>query len=143
MVSPSLTGQRVYVDASALIYAIEVPQQYPGLRAKVFKPFAQGQLTLVTSWITFAEVLVHPLQIGDTTLVNTYRQFFKASPVFEILRVDDTIADQAASLRALHGFKLPDAIHIATGMAAGCTHYVSGDAKWTKTGLQVINATSL
>jgi len=143
MVSPSLTGQRVYVDASALIYAIEVPQQYPGLRAKVFKPFAQGQLTLVTSWITFAEVLVHPLQIGDTTLVNTYRQFFKASPVFEILRVDDTIADQAASLRALHGFKLPDAIHIATGMAAGCTHYVTGDAKWTKTGLQVINATSL
>jgi predicted nucleic acid-binding protein len=97
----------------------------------------------VTSWITFAEVLVHPLQIGDTTLVNTYRQFFKASPVFEILRVDDTIADQAASLRALHGFKLPDAIHIATGMAAGCTHYVTGDAKWTKTGLQVINATSL
>jgi predicted nucleic acid-binding protein len=143
MVSPSLTGQRVYIDASALIYAIEVPQQYPGLREKVFKPFALGQLTLVTSWITFAEVLVHPLQIGDTTLANTYRQFFKASPVFEILRVDDTIADQAASLRALHGFKLPDALHIATGMAAGCTHYVTGDAKWTKTGLQVINATSL
>jgi hypothetical protein len=49
MVSPLLTGQRVYIDASALIYAIEVPQQYPGLRAKVFTPFALGQLTLVTS----------------------------------------------------------------------------------------------
>jgi predicted nucleic acid-binding protein len=88
-------------------------------------------------------VLVRPLQIGDTTLANTYRQFFTPSPAFQILRVDQAISDQAASLRALHSFKLPDALHIATGMAAGCTHYVTGDANWTKTGLQVINATSL
>jgi predicted nucleic acid-binding protein len=143
MVSPSLAGQRVYIDASALIYAIEVPQQYPGLRAKVFTPFALGQLTLVTSWITFAEVLIRPLQVRDAALESTYRQFFMPSTAFEILRVDQGISDQAASLRAMYGLKLPDAIHIATGLAAGCSHYLTGDAKWTQTGLQVIQAANL
>ena len=143
MVIPSLIGKRVYIDASALIYAIEVPQQYQGLRSIVFNPFSLGQLTLVTSWITFAEVLVRPMQIGDALLENTYRQFFKASHVFEILHVDKAMSDDAARLRALHGFKLPDAIHIATGIAAGCSHFVTGDVKWMKTGLDVINAASL
>lgn len=83
MVIPSLIGKRVYIDASALIYAIEVPQQYQGLRSKVFNPFSLGQLTLVTSWITFAEVLVRPMQIGDALFENTYRQFFKASHVLK------------------------------------------------------------
>jgi predicted nucleic acid-binding protein len=143
VVNPSLIGQRVYLDASALIYAIEMPQQYPGLRAKVFGPFAKGQLTLVTSWITYAEVLGRPMQIGDVTLETTYRQFFSASPVFEILRVDQGNSDEAARLRASHGFKLPDAVHVGTGIAANCTCYLTGDVKWTKAGLPVIYAGSL
>jgi predicted nucleic acid-binding protein len=117
--------------------------QYPGLWTNLLQPFARGDLTVVTSWITLAEVLVKPLQINDVLLVTTHRQFFTPSTHFEILPVDRGISDQAATLRALHGFKLPDALHIATGMAAACTHYLTGDAKWTQTGLQVIDAGSL
>ena len=84
-----------------------------------------------------------PLQTGNTETEAGYRSFFVPSPHFEILPVDQKICDQAASLRAIHGFKLPDALHIATGMAAACTHYLTGDAKWTQTGLQVIDAGSL
>jgi len=83
------------------------------------------------------------LQKGDAALEAGYRGLFIPSAHFEILPVDQGISDQAASLRALHAFKLPDAIHLATGMAAGCTHYLTGDAKWTKAGLQVIDARSL
>ena len=97
----------------------------------------------MTSWITFAEALVKPLQTGNTVEEAGYRAFFVPSSNFEIRPVDQAISDQAASLRASQGFILPDAIHIATGMAAGCTHYLTGDAKWSKTGLQVIVAASL
>jgi len=142
MVSP-LFGRKVYVDASALIYATEMAGQYPGLWTNLLQPFARGDLTIVTSWITLAEVLVKPLQLNDALLQTTYRQFFTPSAHLELLPVDQGISDQAATLRALHGFKLPDAIHIATGMAAGRTHYLTGDAKWTQTGLQVIDAASL
>lgn len=143
MVNRSLVGQRIYLDASALIYGTEVPEQYQGLRTKVFLPFALGQLTLVTSWITLTEVLVRPLQVGDVILENTYRDFLKPSSLFEIVHVDKGISDQAANLRVLHGFKVPDAIHIATGMTSGCTHYLTGDAKWAQTGLPVIQAANL
>ena len=140
MVSPSLIGHRVYIDSSALIYAVEVPHLYPGLRTKLFEPFAQGQLTLVTSWVTYTEVMVHPVRLGDPILETTYRQLFQPSPVFEILRVDQQIADQAARIRATHGFKLPDAIHIATGLSAHCTRFVTGDVRWSQAGLTVIDA---
>ena len=86
MVIPSLIGQRVYIDSSALIYAFEVPHLYPGLRTKLFVPFSRGQLTLVSSWVTFAEVIIHPVRLGDSILETTYRQLFQPSPVFEILR---------------------------------------------------------
>lgn len=118
MVSP-LYGQRVYVDTSALIYAIEAPQLFPRLQTQFLDLFIRGELTMVTSWITFAEVLIKPLQNGDALAESGYRSFFVPSSHFEILSVDQGIADRAAALRALHGLKLPDAVHIATGMAAG------------------------
>ena len=142
MVSP-FYGQRVYADTSALIYTIEAPSLYPGLQTQFYDLFKRGELTLVTSWITFAEALVKPTQTGNAVAEAGYRAFFVPSTHFEILHVDKGIADRAARLRALHGFKLPDAIHIATGMAASCNHFLTGDAKWTQTGLRVVDAASL
>lgn len=142
MVAPP-SGSRVYLDACALIYATELPEQYPGLRLHIFQPFVRGELTLITNWISLSEVLVKPLELRDNILENTYRRFMTPSPYLMILPANREIAEQAASLRALHRFKLPDAIHIATGMAAGCTHYVTGDDKWSRSGLQVIDAASL
>lgn len=142
MVSP-LYKERVYVDSSALIYAIETPQSYPGLQTKFLDLFVRGELTMVTSWITFAEVLVRPIQQGDTLIESGYRGLFVPSAQFEILPIDQHISEQAASLRATHGFKLPDAIHIASGLAAGCTHFLTGDAKWARAGLEVVTAASL
>lgn len=142
MVSPIL-GPKVYVDASALIYAVETPQLFPRLQTHFLDLFSRGQLTIATSWITLAEVLIRPLQTGDALAEAGYRAFFSPSGQFEILPVDHGIASQAAVLRALHGFKLPDAIHIATGMSAKCTSYLTGDSKWAKTGLPVIEASNL
>jgi predicted nucleic acid-binding protein len=139
MVSP-LYGQRVYVDTSALIYVIETPHIFPRLQTHFLDPFTRGELTMVTSWVTLAEVLVKPLQGGDALSEAGYRGFFVPSTHFEIFPVDQAIADQAAKLRARYNFRLPDALHIATGMAAGCTHYLTGDGKWAQTGLNVIEA---
>lgn len=142
MVSP-LYQKRVYVDTSAMIYAIETPQAYPGLQANFIQLFGRGELTMVTSWITFAEVLIKPLKAGDKSIVAGYRGLFRPSIYFEILPVDQDICDQAAIVRGLHGFKLPDAIHIATGVAANCTHFLTGDSTWMRAGLQIVDPRSL
>ena len=138
-----LYSRRVYVDTSALIYTLEAPHLYPRLKTHFLDLFERAELHLVTSWITFAEIMVKPLQYEDTIAEAGYRSFFIPSKHFQILPVDQDISEQAANLRSFHGLKLPDAIHIATGMAAGCTHYLTGDAKWGRTGLQVIEAASL
>ena len=45
----------------------------------------------MTSWITFAEILLKPLQTGNTAAEAGYRSFFVPSPHFEILAVDKGI----------------------------------------------------
>jgi len=139
----SLLGKKIYLDASALIYATEVPHLFPRLRPSLIEPLAKGELTLVTSWLTLAEVLIKPLQSSNTVLETIYRQFLTPSAHFEILAADRGIIEQAATLRAAYGFKLPDAVHIATGMTAGCNHYVTGDLQSAKTGMQVIDVANL
>jgi predicted nucleic acid-binding protein len=74
MVTNPLKGQKVYVDANSLIYAIETPQLFPGLRTQFVQTFLQGDLTIATSWITLAEVLVKPLNQGDLKLESYYRR---------------------------------------------------------------------
>jgi predicted nucleic acid-binding protein len=41
-------------------------------------------------------------------------------------------------LRAQYGLKIPDAIHLATGILAGCTLFVTRDASWKKAGVAVV-----
>lgn len=139
----NLSGGKIYLDASVIIYATETPHLFTQLRPKLIEPLAKGEVTLVTSWLSLAEVLIKPLQTQDMILEKAYRQFLSPAPHFQLLPVDRNIVDQAAQLRAQYGFKLPDAIHIATGMIAGCSHYLTGDMKWSKTGLNVIDAASL
>lgn len=142
MVAP-LLGHRVYLDTSVIIYSTEAPGLFPNLRPLLTEPVARGEILAVTSWITLAEVLVKPLSSGNTKLEHIYRRFLVPPVNFEIVPVDRMISDEAATLRALHGYKLPDAIHVDTGTLAGCTKDLTGDAKWARTGLPVIEAAKL
>lgn len=136
-------GQKIYVDASVIIYAIEASQLFPNLQTTIIEPMTRGELVLVTSWITLAEVLIKPMQIVDAILEKTYRQFLSPAPHFQLLPVDRSISEQAAAIRAQHGLKLPDSIHLATGIVANCSCFLTGDAEWSKSGLQIIDPSSL
>jgi predicted nucleic acid-binding protein len=49
-----------------------------------------------------------------------------------LLPVDLHVAQEAASLRATHNFKTPDALVIATGIVGQVGHLVTNDAEWKK-----------
>jgi predicted nucleic acid-binding protein len=125
MVGNPLRGNLLYVDANTFIYALETPNQFPGLKQHFVQPFLQGDLQIVTSWITLAEVLVKPIQSGDDRLEAYYRQVISASDNFSVVAVDEEICSAAAILRAVHGIKLPDAIHVATWQLASCVNFLN------------------
>jgi predicted nucleic acid-binding protein len=138
-----LQDKKIYLDANALIYSVEYPESYPGLVEAFLKPLAAGKLKAVTSCITLVEVLCKPMSSGDSVLEAVYRAFLTPSDVMEVCAVETEIAERATRIRAAHGFRTPDAIHIATGIRYECDLFLSRDKAWSRAGVQLVSPDQL
>lgn len=120
----------VYVDTNLFISALEGPGAIADHAWWILEAIDEGEIRAMTSELTLAEVLVHPLRRGDTALVETYRAMISPSKVFSVVPVDRSVLFEAARLRAEHtALRLPDAIHLATALAVGADHLVTRDAR--------------
>ena len=115
----------VYVDANAVIYAVEKIEPYATLLHSLWDASASGQVSIVTSELTWLETLTKPIRDGNTALENLFRAFRTAR---DIVLVPATLAlwEHAARLRAT-GLKTPDALHAAMGLATGCVLFLTND----------------
>ena len=94
---------------------------------------AEKQSTvLVTSAITLLEILVHPYQRKDLNLVRGYYGYLTRLPLLRLVPVTPNIADRAAELRAIYGFKTPDAIQLATAVIEEATLFLTADRGFRK-----------
>jgi predicted nucleic acid-binding protein len=116
-------------DTAPIIYFVEAHPHYDALVTEIFRRVAAGPLRGITSVVTLTEVLVHPIQQGDMQLSDEYRSLLLTSRDFQTLPIDADIAEQAASLRARYGLRTPDALQIATALAAGCAAFLTNDAR--------------
>lgn len=82
----------------------------------------------VTSSLSLAECLVRPFALDREDMVHMYRLALSPRPYLEIAPVQTEVLVSAARLRAQLGFKLPDAIHMATAVMHGCTALLTNDA---------------
>jgi len=64
---------------------------------------------------------------GNRALFERYEALFAADRV-AVLDVSDHVIDRATDLRARHGFKTPDAIHLATAIEFTAAEFWTGDA---------------
>ncbi len=90
-----------------------------------------GRNVAVVSTIAAMELLVRPLRVAPKGVVHIY-DFLTRWPNLVLLPVDLHVAQEAASLRATHGFKVPDALVIASGIVSQVGHLVTNDAQWQK-----------
>jgi predicted nucleic acid-binding protein len=126
----------VYVDANAVIYAVEKIEPYASLLEPLWQAAQAERLQIVTSELTWLEVLTQPLRAGNAALEALFRAFLTAR---EVQRVPATLShwEQAARLRSL-GLRTPDALHAATALAVGCALFVTNDPGFRRvTGLPV------
>lgn len=122
---------RIYVDSNVFIRAFEGAPEDAVARSLVNLFGLSGERALqafVTSQLTLAEMLVHPIRTNHLTrqlqykaLLSASNNWLKVRPISRVVLVD------AASLRVTQKLKLPDAIHLATAQHAECSHILTAD----------------
>lgn len=116
----------IYLDACCFIYLVE---GQPGWRSVLEKRIRDLDPTsrLVTSQLARVECRAKPMRDNDPDLLGRYDSLFGASRV-AVLDVSAKVIDRATELRARHGFKSPDAIHLATALECAASEFWTGDA---------------
>ncbi len=123
-----LQGKTVGLDTAPLIYFIEEHPVYIDIVKPFFEAMDKGDFRVVTSTVTLLEVLVHPMRSNNTEIASEYRDILLNSGLIT-MDVSSEIAEQAATLRASHNIRTPDAIQIGTALQSGATYFLTNDIR--------------
>jgi predicted nucleic acid-binding protein len=116
----------IYLDACCFIYLVEGQPAWQTVVERRIRDLESAS-RLFTSQLARLECRAKPLRDGDHDLLERYDRLFGASRV-AVLDVSARVIDRATEQRARHGFKSPDAIHLATALECAATEFWTGDA---------------
>lgn len=119
----------VALDTAPLIYLIEEHSDYSGPVRRFLDECATLEVGMVTSMITYIEVLTHPEKMGRHDLVARYRHFLTNSERLTLYPLSLQVADACMRLRAKYGFRTPDAIQLAVATVCGASCFLTNDSQ--------------
>jgi uncharacterized protein len=114
---------RVYLDSCIVIYAVESPTTSG---APILKAVADSEAAtkFSASGLVWTECLTKPLQLNNSGLVQRYLETLEEFDRLPMAHEDFLLA---AELRAAHGLKTPDALHVACAINPGCDEFWTND----------------
>jgi predicted nucleic acid-binding protein len=118
----------IYLDTNILILFKEVqsPEQEK-LAALLAACRTSGKIPF-TSLLTYSELLVKPLAEGHRELVQAYEGWLGGDVWLNTVPLSPAVLLTASLIRAQsRKTKLPDAIHLASAIFAGCSVLLSAD----------------
>jgi predicted nucleic acid-binding protein len=118
------------LDASSLLGVVKGDPEFECLKT-LMAAVDRGEVTLVESTAILAEVL--PRHARDTETHTRARETIRAlleSPETQLVDVNTLVARKAGELRAKHGLKTWDAVHLATSILAGVDVLIVRDHKF-------------
>ena len=119
---------RIYLDACAIIYFVEASGPFhAAVVSRILQIQSDPNSRLLTSRLSCLECRIHPIRQRDDELLATYNSFFNTSRLI-LIGISDAVIERATTLRANHGFKTPDAIHLASAIEAKADLFLTGDA---------------
>ncbi|MBF0159319.1 MAG: type II toxin-antitoxin system VapC family toxin [Magnetococcales bacterium] len=116
--------QLIYLDSCIVIYLVERHVRYFPLIRQALSSRAEAVLSV--SPLVMLEVLVRPVRQRNELLVTRFQRYLSTQRQLPLL---DPIFTIALDLRAHHGLKTPDALHLATAMHHGCTEFWTNDER--------------
>lgn len=117
---------KVYLDSVVVIYLI---QGQEGLSNSVRDALRAGDgepPQVAISDLTRLECRVWPIREGAHKLLGQFDEFFDSQDVEKIV-IESEVFDLATELRASHGTKTPDALHLAAAILGQCTEFWTND----------------
>ena len=136
----SLTrGQSIFLDTAPLIHLFEEHDEFLPVVQQVLDEAHNSGADLVTSMVTYIEILTAPLRSGAKVLASRYREYLTNSEGLSIYPLNVSVGDEAARLRAEHGLRTPDAIQIATATTCGADFFLTNDRQLSRVpGIEVV-----
>lgn len=118
---------RIFWDTNLFVYLLEghgaLSERVTALRRAMLMRGDQ----LLTSSLTLGEVLVKPIESGDTELAAKYEQAITTSSL--VINFDTKAARRFAALRSERSLRPPDAIQLACAATAGVDLFLTQDAR--------------
>ena len=124
-----LAGRTVALDSAPLIYFVERHSAFHARIRPFFQALQRGDFEVVASAIAVTEVLVHPLKHDNIALADEFRKIFMDTNNFQTISITPEIAETAARVRATHGIRTPDALHIATAIHCKADFFLTNDER--------------
>jgi predicted nucleic acid-binding protein len=138
-----LLDRLVYLDSNVLIYLLDANPTYLSRVERLLSMTSAGAFRATTGDLTVTEILVRPLASGDQDAVSRIAGFLDSGLV-DVRSHTREDFEMAARVRAAHRTSIPDALHVATAVNAGCTVLVTNDARMPSVpGLEVVRLQEL
>jgi predicted nucleic acid-binding protein len=125
-------SDRIFMDTAPFIYFFEEHPVYIEKLSNLFDSVYALGVPVITSVVTYIEVLTYPEKTGAKSLAAKYRDSLTNSELVSIYPLNLQVADMAVTFRAKYGLKTPDAVQIATAAVCGADYVITNDREWKK-----------
>jgi predicted nucleic acid-binding protein len=116
---------RIFWDTNLFIYFLEGNNQFSVATKQLRRKMLARGDQLLTSTLTLGEVLVKPLERGDTALCRAYEEAIAQTA--SLLPFDVKAAWNYAAIRLDRSLRAPDALQLACAAVANADLFVTND----------------
>lgn len=129
-ISVALSGvSLLFLDTAPVIYQVEKNAVYFDRVAPIFRAIDAGQINAITSPVTLAECLVHPLRQGLAPVREAFIDAIVNGANTTFIEIGQSIGELAAQFRADYNFRLPDSLQLAAAIVNGCDTFLTNDTQ--------------
>ena len=118
----------IYLDSAILIYYLNGIGPFQVRAANRLVAMRTAGDHIAVSDLTRLECRVKPIQLGDTLRLSKFDGFFRL-PDVRIVPLTTSVYDRAILIRATHGIKTLDAIHLAAAVEGRCDLFLTNDTR--------------
>ena len=119
----------ISLDSNIFIRALDDPDTQGESARRLLERIKEEIPTIFISVIVLEEFFVRVYKDRREKETSRFLDFITMGGLATVINIDRDIALLAAKIRALHNVKAPDAIHLASAIAAGASVFFSFDKR--------------